>query len=173
MISRIQATEFEGQLEALADILVACVRGGASVSFMLPFEPSEALAFWRGLSPGIMAGRIVLLGAEEAGRLVGTVQLQLGTPPNQAHRAEVAKLLVHPSARGRGMAALLMRAIEAEALAHDRTLITLDTLTGTSAERLYLRLGYTPAGIIPDYARLPDGPLAPTTILYKRLEERT
>ncbi len=168
-IRRIGADTFDAAVADLADILVACVQGGASVNFMLPFEPAEARAFWHGLQPRIAAGQIVLLGAELDGRLVGTAQLQLAAQPNQDHRADLAKMLVHPAARGRGIATALIAALEAEALALGRTLITLDTLTGTPADRLYRRLHYVAAGIIPDYARLPDGPLAETTLFYKRL----
>lgn len=169
MIRRIRPGAFARHLDDLAEILVACVRGGASVNFMLPFGPAEARAFWGSLAPRIEAGHIVLLGAETDGRLIGTVQLQLAMQPNQTHRADLAKLLVHPDARGRGIAAALIAAIEAEAASLGRTLITLDTITGSTADRLYRRLGYVAAGAIPDYARMPDGPLAETTLFYKRL----
>lgn len=171
MIRRIEATGLAARLDDLVDILVACVRGGASVNFMLPFEPQEARQFWNGLRPRLEAGSLVLLGAEQDGRIVGTVQLQLAPQPNQTHRADLAKMLVHPDGRGRGLATALIAAIEAEALRQGRTLITLDTLSGTTADRLYRRLGYVAAGAIPDYARLPEGPLAETVLFYKHLRE--
>jgi GNAT superfamily N-acetyltransferase len=167
-IASLSANEAEPALEALSDILVDCVTGGASVSFMLPFGLDDARAFWRKIVADVARGDRVLFGATLDGRLVGTVQLGLAGPPNQTHRADIAKLLVHRAARGRGLARALMTAAEAEAKARGRTLLTMDTASGT-AERLYLDLGYVRVGVIPGYARLPDGPLCDTTVFYKQI----
>jgi len=157
------------RIDQLAAVLVDAVDSGASVSFMAPFRHAEAVAYWQGVVAAVAAGRVVLLVAPAAGRVDGTVQLHLATPPNQAHRAEIAKLLVHRRARGRGIARRLMAAAERQALARGRTLLTLDTLVGGGADRLYQRLGWTRAGVIPRYARLPHGPLGDTVIFYKEL----
>ena len=167
-IAVLSAAETDAALDALSDILVDCVAGGASVSFMLPFGLDDARAFWRKIAGEVAQGDRALFGATLDGRLVGTVQLGLAGPPNQTHRADIAKLLVHRSARGRGLARALMTAAEAEARARGRTLLTMDTASGT-AERLYLDLGYVRVGVIPGYARLPDGPLCDTTVFYKQL----
>ena len=159
------------ELEVLADLLHACVHAGASVSFVLPFSLDEALAFWRDkVLPAVAADECRVLVARTDGRIVGTVQIHLATPPNQRHRAEVRKLLVHPQARRRGAARRLMAALEKEAQALGRSLLTLDTVTGASAEPLYLSLGYARAGVIPRYARRPDSSeLESTTIMFKEI----
>ena len=161
----------ERDLEMLGDVLHSVVHAGAGVSFFLPFSPQEARSFWRDeVLPGVRARtrRVVVARWDE--RIVGTVQLDLATPPNQAHRADVAKLLVHPVARRRGVARSLMVALEEIARAENRTLLTLDTVTGGGAEPLYASLGYVVVGVIPRYAR---GSLTPaledTTIMYKEL----
>jgi GNAT superfamily N-acetyltransferase len=161
----------EGQrrIDELAGVLVDAVASGASVSFMHPFGHRDAVAFWRKVLASVGEGSTVLLAALADGTVQGTVQLQLATPPNQPHRAEVAKLLVHRRARRQGLAARLMAALEREALARGRTLLTLDTHTGGPAERLYERLGWSRVGIVPGYALLPDGLPGDTTIFYKRL----
>jgi len=152
-------------------VLHAAVHAGASVSFVLPFSLDDARAFWRDqVLPRAAAGTRRVLVARVERRIVGTVQLDLATPPNQRHRAEVLKLLVHPDARRRGIARALMLAIEDVARAEGRTLLTLDTRTGDAAEPLYLSRGYIAAGKIPGYALAPDGgALEATTILYKEL----
>jgi GNAT superfamily N-acetyltransferase len=159
----------ESDLEALARILHAAVRAGASVSFILPFSLDDARDFWRGqVLPRVAAGSRRALLAELDGRIAGTVQIDLAMPPNQAHRAEVLKLLVHPEARRQGIARALMLALEDIARAEGRTLLTLDTRTGDRAEPLYLSLGYVRVGVIPGYARAPQSPdLEATTIMYK------
>ena len=167
-IALLPAGEAEAALDALSEILVDCVVGGASVSFMLPFGLDDARAYWRKMVEDAVRGDRVLFGATLDGRLVGTVQLALAGPPNQTHRADIAKLLVHRSARGRGLGRALLTAAEAEAKARGRTLLTMDTASDT-AERLYLDLGYVRVGVIPGYARLPDGPLCDTTVFYKQL----
>jgi GNAT superfamily N-acetyltransferase len=164
----------DGDLEMLACVLQACVHAGGSVSFVLPFPREEARAFWeQQVLPGVQAGSRCVLVARMAGRIVGTVQLDLGTPPNQPHRAEVRKLLVHPEARRRGIARSLMAAVEAQAHEEHRTLLTLDTVTGSAAEPLYRSLGYVAIGVIPRYAFNFDATtLEGTTVMYKELVTR-
>ena len=161
----------DDELEMLAGILHATVRAGASVSFVMPFSMEDARAFWRDkVLPAVVAGSRRVILARIEGRIVGTVQLDLATPPNQKHRAEVAKLLVHPAVRRRGIARALMTAAESVARSEGRTLLTLDTRTGDMAEPLYLSMGYIVAGTIPRYARGPHSPeLEGTTFMYKEL----
>jgi GNAT superfamily N-acetyltransferase len=161
----------EAQLEGLAEVLYAAVHAGASVSFILPFSMNEARAFWLDkIRPDVLRRKRRVLIARTDGMLAGTVQLNLDVPPNQAHRAEVVKLLVHPSARRRGVARALMTGIEEIARAEGRTLLTLDTRTGDAAEPLYLSLGYVLAGVIPRYARhATESRLESTSIMYKEL----
>ena len=156
------------QLEALADVLVDCVEGGASVGFMLPMTRAKALAFWRRIADGVERGERVLLVAEDATGIVGTVQVVVDQPENQPHRADVAKMLVHRRARRRGVGAALMQAAEAEARREGRTLLVLDTADPTAA-RLYARLGWIAAGTIPRYALLPQGGECATTYFYREL----
>jgi len=158
----------EAQLQALADVLVDCVEGGASVSFMLPMTRDKALAFWRKVADGVARGERVLLVAEDGGGIVGTVQLILDQPENQPHRADVAKMLVHRRARRLGVGAALMRAAEREALRERKTLLVLDTADDAAA-RLYARMGWQPAGTIPRYALLPAGGECATTYFYRSL----
>lgn len=168
-ITALAAEDITDRLDELATLLHACVHAGANINFILPFEPAEAAVFWTAkVLPAVEAGTRLLLAAEEAGHIVGTVQLDTGMPPNQAHRAEITKLLVHPDRRRRGIARALMAEIEAGARARGRRLITLDTRTGDAAEPLYASLGYRTAGIIPDFCRDPaEDRLYPTTIMYK------
>ena len=156
------------ELEALADVLIDCVEGGASVSFMLPMTRAKALAFWRKVADGAVRGERALLVAEDAQGIVGTVQVILEQPENQPHRADVAKMLVHRRARRQGAGAALMRAAEREALAEGKTLLVLDTADDTAA-RLYSRLGWQAAGTIPRYALLPAGGECATTYFYRSL----
>jgi ribosomal protein S18 acetylase RimI-like enzyme len=163
-------------VDALAAVLRACVHAGASVSFVLPFSHQDAKAFWSDqVLPEVAGGNRRLLIARSGGNIVGpnivgTVQLDLATPPNQPHRAEVKKLLVHPDARRRGIARSLMVAVEVEALRARRTLLTLDTVTGGAAEPLYLSLGYLVVGVIPGYAlNFDSSVLESTTVMYKNL----
>jgi len=153
----------------LVDVLLDCVAGGASVSFMAPLSPERAHAFWARVAGGVGRGERVLLVARDAGgRIDGTVQLVVDLPENQPHRADVSKLLVHRRARNRGVGEALMRAAESAALAAGKTLLVLDTASD-AAERLYLRLGWQLCGRIPDYALLPQGGLCATTVMYKAL----
>lgn len=170
-IRELDAAELEARLEAFADILHACVHDGASVGFVLPYGRDEARAFWQAkVLPGVAAGEIALLAALEAGRVVGTVQIDHAMMPNQRHRVDAKKLLVHPDHRRRGHGRALMEALERRVRAMGRGLICLDTRTGDAAEPLYLSLGYEIAGRIPDFCRdtLTDR-LDPTTLMYKRL----
>ncbi len=161
----------EPDLDMLGDVLHAVVHQGAGVSFVAPFSLDEARAFWVDkVLPGVSARTRRVLVARSGTRIVGTVQLDLAMPPNQRHRAEVAKLLVHPTARRRGIARALMIALEEIAQSEERTLLTLDTWTGGGAERLYQSLGYVTVGVIPRFARGSLTPaLEPTTIMYKEL----
>lgn len=171
IVRRLDAAGLATCLPALAAILHACVQNGASVGFILPFARTDAEAFWREtVLPPLAADRRRLLTAERDGRTIGTVQLLHDTPPNQPHRAEVAKLLVHPEARRQGVARALMAEIEAEARALGQTLLTLDTRTGDAAEPLYTSLGFRTAGILPGWcidAR--TRALDATTFMYKPL----
>ena len=157
-------------LEQLAEVLVDCVAGGASVSFMSPFSHAEALAFFRRVAGSVASGDTLLLAARLERRIIGTVQLGLDTPPNQPHRADLRKLLVHRSARGHGVGAALMAQVEAEARRRGRWLLVLDTVPGENGHRLYLREGWTQTGLVPDYALFPDGRLCDTAIMWKRLK---
>jgi GNAT superfamily N-acetyltransferase len=168
-IRALAADEGLRHVDALAEILADCVAGGASVSFLLPCSAEDARSFWIGEAERAARGERVVLVAGDAAGLAGTVELVPVWQPNQPHRAEIAKLLVHRRSRGRGVGRALMQRAEREALRRGRTLLTLDTVPGDTAERLYLALGYTRAGIIPDYAMWPDGRLCDTAIFWKRL----
>jgi GNAT superfamily N-acetyltransferase len=160
----------DAQIEELAALLIDCVEGGASVSFMLPLAPQRAQAFWQGVAAGVHNGERALLVAEDQdGAIVGTVQLVLDQPENQPHRADLAKMLVHRRARRQGLGERLMRAAEGAARDCGKTLLVLDTVTGGDAERLYLRLGWQRVGVIPDYALWPGGGTCATTYFYRRL----
>jgi len=169
-IRAVASLDEPGLVPALAALLVACVEGGASVSFLSPLSPARAEAFWRLLGPDVASGARALLVAEEvSGRLLGTVQLALEQPENQPHRADLCKMLVDPAARRRGIGAALMQAAEAAARQAGKSLLVLDTAEGSDAERLYRRLGWQPVGRIPGYALLPDGTACATSILFKPL----
>jgi len=158
------------EIHGLSEVLIDCVAGGASVSFMLPMTRAKADAFWRGVAAGVVRGDRVLIVAEDAaGTIVGTVQVIWAQPENQPHRADVAKMLVHRRVRGRGIGAALLEAAERAALESGRTLLVLDTVTNTDAYRLYSRHGWQRVGEIPDYALWPDGRPCPTTVFYKSL----
>lgn len=154
----------------LCELLVDSVEHGASVGFLAPLEPADADAYWRRVERAVAEARCVLLVAELSdGAVAGTVQLDVDTLPNQPHRATVSKLLVHSSARRRGVGAALMEGVERAARDAGRWLLTLDTATEEAA-RLYRRLGWTPAGVIPNYALNPDGTLTDTAFFWKQLE---
>ncbi len=154
---------------ALADILVETVAGGGSVSFMHPLAPETARTFWSDALGAADRGERIVLGAFDGETLAGTVTLLLNLPPNQPHRAEIAKLMTRESHRGRGIATELMRAAEAEAVKLSRTLLVLDTAEEDGASQLYERLGFTYAGTIPDYALKPYGGLTGTMLYWKRI----
>jgi GNAT superfamily N-acetyltransferase len=160
----------DAQVEALADVLIDCVEGGASVSFMHPLTRERAVAFWRHVAAGVSAGTRVLIVAEDADGLCGTVQLAFAEPENQPHRADLAKMLVHRRARRQGLGAALMREAEAAAGACGKTLLVLDAVTGGDAARLYERLGWVKVGDIPNYALFPHGGLCSTTVYYRLLD---
>ena len=168
-IRRFASSDVLEQLDGLASVLVDCVAGGASVSYLAPFSLEDARGAFEAFAVEVEQGRRLLLAAFAGGALVGTVQVILALPPNQPHRAEIAKLLVHRSARGRGIARLLMERAEAEARAEGKTLLVLDTVTGDDAERLYDRLGWSRVGVIPGYALYPDGRPCDTTVFFKSL----
>src|SRR5258708_8826647 len=157
----------DAQIHGLAQILVDCVEGGASVSFMHPLSLSKAQAFWRRIASDVESGARALLVAEDATGIIGTVQVVLDQPENQPHRADVSKMLVHRRARRRGVGAALMRAAEDAARRSGKSLLVLDTASG-DAERLYARVGWTLAGIIPDYALWPQGGLCSTSVYYRK-----
>lgn len=167
-IVELDAAGVEAAIVELAEVLADCVNGGASVNFMLPYETADAVLFFRKVIAAMQRGEIVLLAAKLGGRIVGTVQLGLDTPPNQPHRGEVKKLLVHRAARNRGVGAALMQRIEDIAKQHGRTLLVLDTASD-SAERLYERGGWQRLGTIPDYAMWPQGGFCDTIIFWKKI----
>jgi GNAT superfamily N-acetyltransferase len=159
----------ERDIQGLSDVLIDCVEGGASVSFMLPIARSTADAFWRAVAAGVERGERILVVAENmAGQVIGTVQIILAQVENQPHRADIAKMLVHRRARRHGVGAALLAAAESEALRAGKTLLVLDTASG-DAERLYAKLGWQRCGVIPGYALLPGGGLCDTTFFYRTL----
>jgi ribosomal protein S18 acetylase RimI-like enzyme len=159
----------EREIRALSDVLIDCVEGGASVSFMLPMSRAKAEGYWRSAAASVARGELLLLAAEEAaGTMVGTVQVRLAQPENQPHRADLAKMLVHRRARRRGVGAALLAAAERAALGAGRTLLVLDTASD-DAQRLYTRHGWQRCGQIPHYALWPDGAPCATTIFFKLL----
>jgi GNAT superfamily N-acetyltransferase len=157
------------QIGELAELLIDCVAGGAPVTFMHPVSREKAEAFWGGVAAGVAEGRRALLVAEDESGVVGTVMLVLDLPENQPHRADLAKMLVHRRARRRGLGAALLRAAEAAAVECGRTLLVLDTATGSDAERLYARLGWQRVGEIPRFSLRPHGGMTATTIFYREL----
>ncbi|WP_269930604.1 GNAT family N-acetyltransferase [Aminobacter sp. HY435] len=171
-ISIFSADDIASHIGELGALLHACVHDGASIGFVVPYGQAEAEAFWRDkVLPGVRAGTRIMLVARKDGRIAGTVQLGCDTMPNQPHRADVNKLMVHPDFRRQGIAQLLMRELEVLARGRGRSLMTLDTRTGDNAEPLYAALGYRTVGVIPDYARDPFGSdrLDATTVMYKLL----
>jgi GNAT superfamily N-acetyltransferase len=161
----------ESMRSALADVLIDCVDGGASVSFMHPLSRDRAIAFWEDVARGTAAGERALLIATDAAGVCGTVQLVLSQPENQPHRADLSKMLVHRRMRRLGVGAALLRAAEETARDCGKSLLVLDTASA-EAERLYERLGWIRAGVVPDYALLPQGGYCDTTFFYRRIAMR-
>jgi GNAT superfamily N-acetyltransferase len=168
-IRRLEGRELREQLDALAAVLHDCVDGGASVGYMWPFSVDDARRAFEVFADDVDAGRRLLLGAFLEGELVGTVQVVLAFPPNQPHRGEIARMLVHRAARRRGIAAQLLAAAEEEARAEGKTLLVLDAVTDGDAARLYDRLGWTTVGVVPGFALYPDGRPCDTTYFWKSL----
>ncbi len=168
--SLLSAEQAMARIEGLADVLIDCVEGGASVSFMLPIARATAIHFWRNAAADIADGGKILVAAEDkaTGELLGTVMVVCAQPENQPHRADLSKMLVRRSARRRGVGAALMATAEAAARDAGKTLLVLDTASA-DAERLYRRAGWVRVGAIPDFALMPDGALCDTVFYYKRI----
>lgn len=169
-IRRLDPAGIDQHLDGLAGVLADVVAGGASIGYMAPFSHVDAREAFGSFAAEVALGRRLLLAGFLDGALVGTVQVILSAPPNQPHRGEITKLLVHRSGRRRGVAQQLMERAEAEALAEGKTLLVLDTADDT-AERLYSRLGWKLVGVIPGFALFPDGRPCATTVLYKTLAQ--
>lgn len=164
------ADTLTSRIDSLCEVLENCVAGGASVSFIHPLAREKARHFWSGVAASVGRGeRIVLVAEDEAGEIIGTVQVVLDQPENQPHRADVSKLLVHEKARRQGLARALMDALESEARAHGKSVLVLDTATGSGAENFYQQCGWQRVGEIPRYALMPDGNVTATTFFYKFL----
>jgi GNAT superfamily N-acetyltransferase len=159
------------EIRELGDVLIDCVEGGASVSFVLPMTRAKADAFWREAAASAERGERVIIVAEVAGEIVGTAQVVWAQPENQPHRADLSKMLVHRRARRHGVGAALLTGAEAAAREAGKTLLVLDTATDSDAARLYARSGWQRSGDIPDYALWPDGRLCSTTYFYKGLAQ--
>ena len=167
---RVLETIGDREIQGLSDVLIDCVEGGASVSFMLPMTRAKAEVFWRSASASVARGERVVLVAEEAdGTIVGTVTLLWAQPENQPHRGDLAKMLVHRRVRRCGVGAALLAAAEQQALRAGKTLLVLDTVTESDGYRLYARHGWQRCGDIPQYALWPDGRPCATTIFFKCL----
>ena len=164
------STVNQSNIDALSAVLIDCVEGGASVSFMHPLSVDKAAAFWQSVADDVATAKRILLVAENnAGDIVGTVQVVLAQPDNQPHRADIAKMLVHRNARRQGVAQALLAAAETAAAKASKTMLVLDTVTGGDAERLYANQGWQECGKIPDYALFPHGGLCSTTVFYKAI----
>ncbi len=168
-VRQLDASEIHRYLSALGAVLVDCVQGGASVNFLLPFKQADGERFFESVRNEVANGTRILFAAFTNGELAGTVQVIWATPPNQPHRADIAKLLVRRSARSQGIGGLLMQHAEEAAQAAGRTLLVLDTANG-AAERVYERRGWTRLGTIPRFAMMPDGSWCDTTVFWKDLE---
>ena len=164
----LDAAAAKAAVHELADVLADCVEGGASVSFMLPYSRGDAEKYFEKVIASVARGETVLVAAKLDGRTVGAVQLGLDMPPNQPHRGDIRKLLVHRAARKHGLGAALMERAEAEAKARGRTLLVLDT-AGNEAERLYVRTGWQRVGVVPDYAMWPAGGFCDTVFFWKKI----
>ena len=167
-IAVLDATAAKAAISELAEVLADCVEGGASVSFMSPYSRADAARFFEKVAASVARDETVLVVARLDGRIAGTVQLGIDMPPNQPHRGDIKKLLVHRAARRHGLGGKLMERAEAEAKARGRTLLVLDTASG-DAERIYERGGWQRVGVVPDYAMWPQGGFCATTFFYKRV----
>jgi GNAT superfamily N-acetyltransferase len=168
-VQRVEPGQAAALIAPLAELLIDCVEGGASVSFMLPLSREKARTFWQGVADGVARGERILLTARDGeDAIVGTVQMIVALPENQPHRADVAKLLVCRRARRGGIGARLLAALDEVARAEGKTVLVLDTASG-DAERLYERSGWQRAGVVPNYALMPDGEPCATTFFYKHL----
>ncbi|MBP1851793.1 GNAT family N-acetyltransferase [Rhizobium halophytocola] len=170
-IRLLNEAEARAAVPALCAVLADCVEDGASVGFMAPLGRGEAEGFWQGVASGVGRGDVLLFVAEVEGEALGTVQVGFATKPNQPHRGDLMKLLVHRKARGTGLSKQLMAAAERAAKERGRWLLVLDTATGELAEGIYERLGWTRSGVIPNYALYPDGRYCATTLFFKDLRE--
>ncbi|MCZ0211152.1 GNAT family N-acetyltransferase [Streptomyces sp. UMAF16] len=170
-MERWDGDRIRARADGLAALLTDTVASGASVGFLAPLGHAEAVAWWRERADAVAVGGLAVWAALDAmDRVTGTVGLDFPGRPNSRHRAELVKLMVHRSARGQGLGRRLLTTAERAAAADGRTLLHLDTETGSPAERLYRSAGWTVAGTLPDYAANPAGELRPTTLYYKRLD---
>lgn len=169
IVNRLDCDELHARVDALADLLVDTVDGGASIGFLAPLDRAAALAWWKERAAAVAAGQLAVWAARDGERVVGTVSLAFPDKPNSRHRAELVKLMVHRDARGRGLGRTLLTTAEEGAAAAGLTLLHLDTETDSLAEHLYRAAGWTRIGAIPDYAAAPDGVLRPTSIYFKKL----
>ncbi|MEV2256164.1 GNAT family N-acetyltransferase [Streptomyces sp. NPDC050147] len=169
VVTRLSAEQLLAASEDLAALLADVVDGGSSLGFLAPLDRTAAADWWRSLAPAVAAGRLAVWVARDGERVTGTVSVGFVDKPNGRHRAEILKLMVHGSARGRGLARTLLAAAEQAAADAGVTLLILDTETGSPAESLYRNGGWTAAGVIPDYAADPAGVLHPTTLFFKKV----
>lgn len=168
-VRRLHYEEARRRVSELAAVLVDCVAGGASVSFMAGYSQREAEGFFSRVADGVGAGSRALFAGFADGTLAGTAQLITDMPPNQMHRADVAKMLVRRAARGKGLGKALLAAVEAEAKAQGKTLLVLDTMTDSVAETMYCAAGFVKLGAIPNFAQFPDGSFGPAAFFYKAI----
>jgi ribosomal protein S18 acetylase RimI-like enzyme len=168
-IHRLSVIEDDVTFDQLSETLIEAVASGGSISFMHPVSKEKALVFWKKIATSVAKSeRILLVARDERGAIIGTVQSVIDLPENQPHRADIAKMMVHPRARRLGIAEALMREVERLTFAAGKTLMVLDTETGQAASFLYAKLGWQVAGHIPDFALKPHGGLCSTTYMYKR-----
>ncbi|MGW7082771.1 N-acetyltransferase family protein [Streptomyces sp. NPDC054871] len=167
--TRLSTEQLIAAADDLAALLADVVDGGSSLGFLAPLDRAAAADWWRGLAPAVADGRLAVWAARDAEQVIGTVSVGFVDKPNGRHRAEILKLMVHSSARGRGLARTLLAAAEQAAADAGVTLLILDTETGSPAESLYRSGGWTAAGVIPDYATDPAGALHPTTLFFKKV----
>ncbi|GAA2899993.1 GNAT family N-acetyltransferase [Streptosporangium fragile] len=168
-ITRLSADDFRDSVKGLAGLLSDVVAGGASLGFLSPFDQSSAAGWWHAQAPAVAGGDLVIWISHDLERVNGTISLALERKPNGRHRAEIVKLMVHPHARGRGLARALLATAEQAAVRAGVTLLLLDTETGSAADHLYHATGWTRYGIVPDYAADPAGSLKDCSFFYKTL----